>query len=108
MAEKWTNTSSPLSRWMNPKPFPALNHFTVPVSFMFLSSLSLSGVKILTSGLRALRRGNRKCYEVLHRAGSNDVQVISKTPTIVPQWLAAIGSINVGQVGNLQRIGNLI
>jgi hypothetical protein len=24
-----------LSRWINPKPFPALNHFTVPVSFTF-------------------------------------------------------------------------
>src|ERR1700722_18501618 len=35
MAEKCTNTSSPLSRWINPKPFPALNHFTVPVSFTF-------------------------------------------------------------------------
>src|ERR1700733_14021910 len=35
IAEKCTNTSSPLSRWINPKPFPALNHFTVPVSFTF-------------------------------------------------------------------------
>src|SRR5258708_2745309 len=34
MAEKWTNTSSPFSRWMKPNPLPALNHFTVPVSFI--------------------------------------------------------------------------
>jgi len=33
MAEKWTKTSSPFSRWIKPKPLPALNHFTVPVSF---------------------------------------------------------------------------
>ncbi len=40
MAEKWTNTSSPDWRWMNPKPFAALNHFTVPCSFtLFLSSI---------------------------------------------------------------------
>jgi hypothetical protein len=34
MAEKCTNTSSPVSRWMNPKPFAALNHFTVPFSLI--------------------------------------------------------------------------
>src|SRR6266704_2753500 len=33
MAEKCTNTSSPVWRWMNPYPFEALNHFTVPCSF---------------------------------------------------------------------------
>src|ERR1700723_3290113 len=32
MAEKWTKTSSPDWRWMNPKPLLALNHFTVPCS----------------------------------------------------------------------------
>src|SRR5258708_7068521 len=37
MAEKWTNTSSPFSRWIKPNPLAALNHFTVPVSFIFLS-----------------------------------------------------------------------
>jgi hypothetical protein len=37
MAEKWTKTSSPFSRWIKPNPLAALNHFTVPVSFMFLS-----------------------------------------------------------------------
>src|SRR6186997_1018947 len=31
MLEKWTNTSSPPSREMKPKPFSALKNFTVPV-----------------------------------------------------------------------------
>src|SRR5512136_1903842 len=30
MDEKWTNTSSPSSRPMKPKPLVALNHLTVP------------------------------------------------------------------------------
>jgi hypothetical protein len=34
MAEKCTKTSSPLWRWMNPKPLLALNHFTVPCSLL--------------------------------------------------------------------------
>src|ERR1700732_1299826 len=41
IAEKWTKTSSPFSRWINANPLAALNHFTVPVSFMFLSSFCL-------------------------------------------------------------------
>src|SRR5215510_9680853 len=32
MLEKWTNTSSPSSREMKPKPFSALKNFTVPVA----------------------------------------------------------------------------
>src|SRR5271166_3194869 len=32
MAEKCTNTSSPVERWINPYPFAPLNHFTVPFS----------------------------------------------------------------------------
>src|ERR1017187_9391466 len=36
MAEKWTKTSSPDWRWMNPNPFAALNHFTVPCSFTLI------------------------------------------------------------------------
>jgi hypothetical protein len=39
MAEKWTNTSSPLSRAIKPNPLAALNHFTVPVSFKKASFL---------------------------------------------------------------------
>src|SRR5579885_1520603 len=39
MAEKWTKTSSPVWRWMNPKPLLALNHFTVPCS-LFTSRFS--------------------------------------------------------------------
>jgi hypothetical protein len=36
MAEKWTKTSSPDWRWMNPNPLLALNHFTVPCSLIDL------------------------------------------------------------------------
>src|SRR5690606_10813291 len=32
IARKWTKTSSPFSRLMNPKPLASLNHLTVPVS----------------------------------------------------------------------------
>src|SRR5688572_1155038 len=39
MAEKWTNTSSPPSWEMKPKPFASLNHFTVPfATFLLLDS----------------------------------------------------------------------
>src|ERR1044072_2321790 len=41
MAEKCTNTSSPFSRAKNPKPLAALNHFTVPVSFILFSFLAM-------------------------------------------------------------------
>src|SRR5208283_1488274 len=32
IAEKCTNTSSPVDRWMNPYPLAPLNHLTVPFS----------------------------------------------------------------------------
>src|SRR5215472_385283 len=44
MAEKWTKTSSPLWRWMNPKPLLALNHFTVPCSLFTALLVSVSRV----------------------------------------------------------------
>ena len=48
IAEKWTKTSSPVWRWMNPKPLLALNHFTVPCSFNAILTLfnRLSGASI--------------------------------------------------------------
>src|SRR5271169_5413077 len=39
MAEKCTNTSSPFSREMKPKPLASLNHFTVPCSICFSNFL---------------------------------------------------------------------
>ena len=36
IAEKWTNTSGPLSCSMNPKPLASLNHFTVPSAILKL------------------------------------------------------------------------
>src|ERR1035441_2706643 len=82
MAEKWTNTSSPFSRWMNPKPFPALNHFTVPVSFMLLSLFSglFLAIKVLTSGLRAVRRRGTRGLRGAPLAGSNGRASVSKAP----------------------------
>jgi hypothetical protein len=37
MAEKCTNTSSPVDRWINPNPLAALNHLTTPFSFTYFS-----------------------------------------------------------------------
>src|SRR6184192_1667065 len=44
IAEKWTKTSSPLWRWMKPKPLLALNHFTVPCSLLTALLFSVSRV----------------------------------------------------------------
>jgi hypothetical protein len=53
MAEKWTKTSSPDWRWMNPNPFAALNHFTVPCSLIdLLPSLFLSYLCFSTASSR--------------------------------------------------------
>src|SRR5260370_28983118 len=37
MAEKWTNTSSPFSLVMKPKPLASLNHLTLPCVLIFES-----------------------------------------------------------------------
>src|ERR1700676_401632 len=42
MAEKWTKTSSPDWRWMNPNPLLALNHLTVPCSLTDVLTLFVS------------------------------------------------------------------
>src|SRR5689334_17257283 len=43
-AEMWTNTSGPPpSGWMKPKPFCALNHFTVPMAKSRLLHVGGSG-----------------------------------------------------------------
>ena len=44
MLEKWTNTSSPCSREMKPKPFSALKNFTVPVVKRLLFSFKCDGL----------------------------------------------------------------
>src|SRR5271155_2929434 len=41
IAEKCTKTSSPVWRWIKPKPFDALNHFTVPCSFTLQPRIEL-------------------------------------------------------------------
>src|ERR1700732_2988235 len=52
MAEKWTKTSSPDWRWMNPKPLLALNHFTVPCSLTYLLTFILSYLCFSTASSR--------------------------------------------------------
>src|SRR5580704_16130762 len=52
MAEKWTKTSSPDWRWMNPKPLLALNHFTVPCSLTDVLPLLLSYLCFSTASSR--------------------------------------------------------
>src|ERR1700722_1706089 len=54
MAEKCTNTSSPVERWMNPYPFAPLNHFTVPFS---LTAKLLSQSRRMFSGVLDRRSG---------------------------------------------------
>src|SRR6266853_1579914 len=49
MAEKWTKTSSPLWRWMKPKPLLALNHFTVPCSLLTAYSFPSAGNRLSTT-----------------------------------------------------------
>jgi hypothetical protein len=54
MAEKCTNTSSPVERWIKPYPFAPLNHFTVPFSLtkklLSPSSLKYSSVSLFVPG----------------------------------------------------------
>src|ERR1700732_3540767 len=57
MAEKCTKTSSPFSRWMKPNPFPALNHFTVPVSFIYFLFLLITCDLIPDLSLEENNRG---------------------------------------------------
>src|SRR5262245_5880586 len=52
MFEKWTKTSLPPSREMNPKPFSELKNFTVPVamvaSYLFLAWSSTAEVRTVS------------------------------------------------------------
>jgi hypothetical protein len=56
MAEKWTKTSSPDWRWMNPKPLLALNHFTVPCSLTYLLTFLLSYLRFSSASSRTAKR----------------------------------------------------
>src|SRR5882724_11142990 len=57
MAEKCTNTSSPVDRWMKPKPLAPLNHFTVPFS-LTNCSFRLCADGITSAGRRSLPRSS--------------------------------------------------
>src|SRR3974377_981552 len=56
MAEKWTKTSSPDWRLMNPKPLLALNHLTVPCSFNCVSLFCLSYLVLFPTASRQKKR----------------------------------------------------
>src|SRR5450432_2566352 len=60
MAEKCTNTSSPLVRWINPYPFAPLNHFTVPFSRSLTVNSFRSVVAFLQLGCPAGSASGRK------------------------------------------------
>src|SRR4029078_8935611 len=67
MALKWTKTSGPLSWVMNPKPFSALNHFTVPtaMSNSLLSVARPASLRSVASGTHDA--GQRELLEALQR-----------------------------------------
>src|SRR6202795_1267371 len=104
MAEKCTNTSSPLWRWMKPKPLLALNHFTVPCSLLTallfpVSRLRLSITKLSylvpfrapQQSLAVFGRTQKKAASVTLRPLSSTFQRRYKSikrDKIVPQILA--------------------
>src|SRR5260370_30223877 len=65
MAEKCTNTSSPVERWINPYPFAPLNHFTVP--FSLTKKLLSPGLRIILPSLFCLPCFTGHRYKALHR-----------------------------------------
>jgi hypothetical protein len=68
MAEKWTKTSSPDWRWMNPKPLLALNHFTVPCSLTdLLPSFFKLFVCFSTASSRKAKEAASVNLQPLHR-----------------------------------------
>src|SRR5215472_12909688 len=58
IAEKCTNTSSPVERWINPYPFAPLNHFTVPFSLTEKTPFTnREELFFQILGLRSIERG---------------------------------------------------
>src|SRR6516162_1711799 len=76
MAEKWTKTSSPDWRWMNPKPLLALNHLTVPCCFNCVSLFCL-GYLVPSHCLQRKKRGC-KCRLA---APSTNLKVVQEQQT---------------------------
>src|SRR5215472_18058615 len=57
IAEKCTNTSSPVERWMNPYPLAPLNHLTVPFSLTNTTPFASSSYVPLSCRNQDKRRG---------------------------------------------------
>src|SRR5690606_636454 len=75
MARKWTNTSSPFSRLMKPKPLASLNHLTVPVCRLDIDLLpgALAGlVYTLRVVLVARRKRVQRCSDRRSAASGHD------------------------------------
>src|SRR5208282_2360539 len=77
MAEKWTKTSSPDWRWMNPNPLLALNHFTVPCSFNVFPSFNLGYLLFST----ASRRKRKRAASVTCSPSKTNLKVIQEQQT---------------------------
>src|SRR5580704_9357920 len=68
MAEKWTKTSSPDWRWMNPNPLLALNHLTVPCSLTDVFPSLISYLCYSTASSRKTETGRKLVnLQPLHR-----------------------------------------
>src|SRR5207342_3741652 len=70
IARKCTNTSSPFSRLMKPKPLASLNHLTVPVSRFDIFTCSLERLLVVTR--LASCAGSQGGSEVQRCSGSMD------------------------------------
>src|SRR5581483_9242535 len=91
MAEKCTNTSSPVDRWMKPYPLAPLNHLTVPFS---LTTALLSPLYI--------GKSPRACF--LRRAGAQP-KPAGTNDGGVPEWEQA-GSPPGSAAGSRVSPGN--
>src|SRR5437660_3387001 len=82
MAEKCTNTSSPVERWMNPYPFAPLNHFTVPFSLtkkLLSPDLNYSSISFLFADTRHSLKATVRILLTSPRA-SNDAPTETAPP----------------------------
>src|SRR5690606_29043856 len=95
IARKWTNTSSPFSRLMKPKPLASLNHLTVPVSRLDIDLLPGA----LLSWLVFTRAGVAGCKE---EARCNDVAIVDQ-----PHRATIHGDPGKQHCGNYNASGKL-
>src|SRR6267378_2785367 len=123
MAEKWTNTSSPPSVVMNPKPLASLNHLTVPFVFTGESPFCAASRRFETARF-CVSKGKQRSGK-LNGVGPPPIPLPSEfvnftaislgwpartpLPTTHPQDLAVLLGrfVAVHRTGNLLRDGGL-